>query len=41
MEAELRRYLERGKFAPLELAVIASIETPRAFATRGLTLATM
>ena len=37
MEAELRRYLERGKFAPLELVVSASLETPRAFATRGLT----
>jgi Flp pilus assembly protein TadD len=37
MEVELRRYLERGKFAPLELAVSASLETPRAFATRGLT----
>jgi tetratricopeptide (TPR) repeat protein len=37
MEAELRRYLARGKFAPLELTVSASLETPRAFATRGLT----
>jgi Flp pilus assembly protein TadD len=37
MEAELRRYLERGKFAPLELTVSASLETARAFATRGLT----
>ena len=37
MEAELRRYLARGKFEPLELTVSASLETPRAFATRGLT----
>ncbi|MGD0261864.1 MAG: hypothetical protein ABSD29_19010 [Verrucomicrobiota bacterium] len=37
MEAELRRYLARGKFEPLELTVGASLETPRAFVTRGLT----
>jgi tetratricopeptide (TPR) repeat protein len=37
MEAELRRYLKRGKFEPLELTVSASLETSRAFATRGLT----
>jgi tetratricopeptide (TPR) repeat protein len=37
MEAELRRYLARGKFEPLELTVSASLETPRSFATRGLT----
>ena len=29
MEAELRRYLARGKFEPLELTVSASLETPR------------
>ena len=37
MEAELRRYLARGQFEPLELTVSASLETPRAFATRNLT----
>ena len=37
MEAELRRYLERGKFTPLELTAGTSLETPRTFATRGLT----
>jgi tetratricopeptide (TPR) repeat protein len=37
MEAELRRYLARGKFEPLELTVSASLETPRSFTTRGLT----
>jgi tetratricopeptide (TPR) repeat protein len=37
MEAELRRYLSRGQFEPLELAVNASLTTSRAFATRGLT----
>ncbi len=37
MEAELRQYLARGKFAPLELTVGASLQTPRAFVTRALT----
>ena len=37
MEAELRRYLARGKFEPLELTVSASLDTPRAFVTRSLT----
>ena len=37
MEAELRRYLARGKFEPLELTLSASLDTPRAFVTRGLT----
>jgi tetratricopeptide (TPR) repeat protein len=37
MEAELRRYLERGKFASLELTLSASLESPRALTTRSLT----
>jgi Flp pilus assembly protein TadD len=37
MDAELRRYLARGKFEPLELTLSASLESPRAFAVRGLT----
>ena len=37
MEAELRRYLARGKFEPLELPLSANLETARSFVTRGLT----
>jgi tetratricopeptide (TPR) repeat protein len=37
MESELRAYLARGKFGSLELTLTASVETPRSFATRGLT----
>ena len=37
MEAELRHYLARGKFEPLELTLRASLDTPRSFVTRGLT----
>jgi tetratricopeptide (TPR) repeat protein len=37
MEAELRRYLVRGKFKPLELTVSANLEAGRSFVTRGLT----
>jgi tetratricopeptide (TPR) repeat protein len=37
MESELRRYLARGKFDPLELTLSTSVETPRSFVTRGLT----
>jgi tetratricopeptide (TPR) repeat protein len=37
MENELRRYLARGKFEPLELKLNAGLETPRTFVTRGLT----
>ncbi len=37
MEAELRRYLARGKFEPLELTVSTTLDTPRTFVTRGLT----
>ena len=29
MEAELRRYLARGKFEPLELTLSANLDTPR------------
>jgi tetratricopeptide (TPR) repeat protein len=37
MEAELCAYLQRGKFAPLDLPLSASLEKRRAFTTRGLT----
>jgi tetratricopeptide (TPR) repeat protein len=37
MEAQLRHYLERGKFEPVELTVSPNLDTPRAFVTRGLT----
>jgi tetratricopeptide (TPR) repeat protein len=37
MQAELRHYLARGKFNPLELTLSAPLETPRTFATRSLT----
>ena len=37
MEAELRRYLARGKFEPLELTLRASLDTARSFMPRGLT----
>ena len=37
MEAELRHYLARGKFEPLELNLRASLATPRSFMPRGLT----
>ena len=37
MESELRAYLARGKFGSLELTLSASVETARAFVTRGLT----
>ena len=37
MESELRRYLARGKFEPLELALSTGLDTPHAFVTRGLT----
>jgi tetratricopeptide (TPR) repeat protein len=37
MESELRRYLERGKFQPLEFRVQRRLDTPRAMVTRGLT----
>jgi tetratricopeptide (TPR) repeat protein len=37
MEAELRRYLETGKFQPLEFRVKTRLDTPRAMGTRGLT----
>jgi tetratricopeptide (TPR) repeat protein len=37
IEAELRLYLARGKFEPLELPLSASLATPRSFVTRGLT----
>ena len=37
MEAQLRHYLARGQFEPAELTVNASLDTPRAFVTRGLT----
>jgi tetratricopeptide (TPR) repeat protein len=37
MEAELRRYLEKGKFATLELTLHSSLDTARSFVTRGLT----
>jgi tetratricopeptide (TPR) repeat protein len=37
MEAELRRYLANGKFAPLELPLSANLDIARSFVTRGLT----
>jgi tetratricopeptide (TPR) repeat protein len=37
METELRRYLARGKFEPLELTLRASLDIPRGFMPRGLT----
>ena len=37
MEGELRRYLQRGKFEPLELTLNANVDLPRTFITRGLT----
>jgi tetratricopeptide (TPR) repeat protein len=37
MESELRAYLARGRFGSLELTLSASVETARAFVTRGLT----
>lgn len=37
MEAELRRYLVRGKFEPLELTLRARLDTSRSFVTRSLT----
>ena len=37
METELRSYLAAGRFKPLELALPATLESARAFATRGLT----
>jgi tetratricopeptide (TPR) repeat protein len=37
MEAELRRYLARGKFMHLELPLSANLETARSFVTRALT----
>jgi Flp pilus assembly protein TadD len=37
METELRRYLARRKFEPLELTLRASLDTPRSFLPRGLT----
>ncbi len=37
MEAQLRLYLARGRFKPLELTLRTSLETPRTFVTRGLT----
>ena len=37
MEAELRGYLARGKFEPLELPLSANLDTARSFVTRGLT----
>jgi Flp pilus assembly protein TadD len=36
MQAQLRHYLEAGKFAPLELALSANVNTARRFATRIL-----
>jgi Flp pilus assembly protein TadD len=37
MENELRRYLARSKFEPLELTLSANPETPRTLVTRSLT----
>ena len=37
MEKELRGYLARGRFEPLELSLSADVATPRTFVTRGLT----
>jgi tetratricopeptide (TPR) repeat protein len=37
MQAELRRYLQRGTFTSLELTLPASLATPRTLATRRLT----
>jgi Flp pilus assembly protein TadD len=37
MENELRAYLARGKFEPLELTLSASVERSRTFVTRSLT----
>jgi tetratricopeptide (TPR) repeat protein len=37
MEAEIRRYLARGKFEPLELTLRAGLDTARSFIPRGLT----
>ena len=37
MEAELRRYVARGKFESLELNLHTSLQQARSFATRGLT----
>ena len=37
MEAELRHYLARGKFEPLELPLSANVATARSLVTRGLT----
>jgi tetratricopeptide (TPR) repeat protein len=36
MEAELRRYLAKGKFEPLELTLSANLDTARSFVTRDL-----
>ena len=37
MEAELKQYLKRGKFEPLEFALSANLNTARSFVTRPLT----
>ncbi|MGO8929341.1 MAG: DUF1570 domain-containing protein [Limisphaerales bacterium] len=37
MEAQLRHYLVRGKFEPVELTVSPNLDTPHAFVTRSLT----
>jgi Flp pilus assembly protein TadD len=39
MEAQLRHYLERGLFEPIELAVGSNLDAPHAFFTRRLTSA--
>jgi Flp pilus assembly protein TadD len=39
MEAQLRHYLERGKFEPIELAVSSDLDAPHSFVTRRLTTA--
>jgi len=37
MEAELRRYLKRGQFAPIELALPAAVSSPVSLTTRSIT----
>jgi Flp pilus assembly protein TadD len=36
MEAQLRHYLERGKFEPIELAISSNLDAPHTFVTRRL-----
>ena len=37
VEAELRRYLQRGRFAPIELTLRADVSEPKALALRAIT----